>query len=89
MYVHIGQDYLIPTRNIVSIMDMDTATNAKSTRQTLSRLEQEGSVIAVFEDLPKSAILCIDALGEILYLSQLSSKVLQKRANAGIYSNLL
>ena len=26
MYVHIGQDYMVPVRSIVCIFDMDTAT---------------------------------------------------------------
>ncbi len=85
MYVHIGQDYLIHTASILAILDMDTATDAKSTHACMARLEQEARVIAVFDDLPKSAILCTDALGEILYLSQISAKILQKRANEGFF----
>ncbi len=29
MYVHIGQDYMVPVRSIVCIFDMDTATRSK------------------------------------------------------------
>ena len=69
MYVHIGQDYMVPIHSIVSVFDMDTATWSKHTRKLLTRLEQEGRVsVAVCEDLPKSAVLCEGALGEILYI---------------------
>lgn len=83
MYVHIGQDYMVPVRSIVSIFDMDTATWSKHTRKLLARLEQEGRVVVVCEDLPKSAVLCDGALGEILYISQISSAALQRRVEHG------
>ncbi len=83
MYVHIGQDYMVPVRSIVSIFDMDTATWSKYTRKLLTRLEQEGRVVVACEDLPKSAVLCNGALGEILYISQISSAALQRRVQQG------
>lgn len=84
MYVHIGQDYMVPVRSIVSIFDMDTATNARSTRGLIARLEKEGRVVPVFEDLPKSAVLCESPLGELLYITQISSTALQRRIEAGV-----
>lgn len=83
MYVHIGQDYMLPTDSIVTIFDMDTATWSKRTRALIARLEREGRVVPVFEDLPKSAVLCDGALGEMLYLTQLSSAALQRRIGLG------
>lgn len=84
MYVHIGQDYMVPVRSIISIFDMDTATNARSTRGLISRLEKEGRVVLVFDDLPKSAVLCTSELGEILYITQISSTALQRRIESGV-----
>lgn len=81
MYVHIGQDYMVPLRSIVCIFDMDTATASGRTRRLLERLSQEGRVVDLCGDLPKSAVLCTGELGEILYISQISSRTLQKRAN--------
>ena len=77
MYVHIGQDYMIPARSIVAVFDMDT-------RALIARLTHEGRVVSACEDLPKSAVLCDGALGEILYISQLSSAVLARRAQKGL-----
>lgn len=84
MYVHIGQDYMVSTRSIVSIFDMDTATNARSTRGLIARLEKEGRVVQVFDDLPKSAVLCMSELGELLYITQISSTALQRRIESGV-----
>ncbi|MBQ8144266.1 MAG: DUF370 domain-containing protein [Butyricicoccus sp.] len=84
MYVHIGQDYMVPVRSIISIFDMDTATNARSTRGLINRLEKEGRVVTVFDDLPKSGVLCTSELGEILYITQISSTALQRRIESGV-----
>lgn len=84
MYVHIGQDYMVPVRSIISIFDMDTATYARSTRGLINRLEKEGRVVTVFDDLPKSAVLCTSELGEILYITQISSTALQRRIESGV-----
>ena len=56
MYVHIGQDYMIPARSIVAVFDMDTATWSKHTRALIARLTHEGRVVSACEDLPKSAV---------------------------------
>ena len=36
-----------------------------------------------YEDLPRAAVLCENALGETLYLTQLSPQALQRRAEKG------
>ena len=84
MYVHIGQDYMVPVRSVISIFDMDTATYSRSTRRLINRLEKEGRVVTVFDDLPKSAVLCMSELGEILYITQISSTALQRRIESGV-----
>lgn len=75
---------MVPLRTVVSIFDMDTATVSGRTRRLLERLTEEGRVIDLCDDLPKSAVLCMGEVGEILYISQISSRTLQKRAEDGI-----
>ena len=83
MYVHIGQDYMVPVRSIVSIFDMDTATASLRTRPLLARLQREGRVVDLCDDLPGSAVLCMNMLGEILYISPISSRTLHRRVEEG------
>ncbi len=83
MYVHIGQDFIIPTRSILCIFDMDTATWSKHTRALVQRLAKEGRTVELFDDLPRAGILCSGQLGEHLYLSGLSAATLQRRAELG------
>ncbi len=85
MYLHLGQDHVVPLRNVVSIFDMDTATASKRTRKLLKRLQDEGRIVEVCDDLPRSAVLCEDAIGEILYLTEMSSKALQKRTETALF----
>lgn len=79
MYVHLGRDYIVPVRSIIGIFDMDTATVSKYTRAFIARMEREARAIPVFEDLPKSAVLCETELGERLYISQISTSTLAQR----------
>ena len=38
MYLHLGQDYIVPLQSVVAVFDMDTATASKRTRLLLERL---------------------------------------------------
>ena len=42
MYLHLGQDYIVPLQNVVAVFDMDTATMSGRTQRLLSRLQDEG-----------------------------------------------
>ena len=80
MYLHLGQDYIVPLQNVVAVFDMDTATVSGRTQRLLSRLQDEGRIIELYDDLPRAAVLFESALGETLYLTQLSPQALQRRA---------
>lgn len=79
MYLHLGQDYIVPLGSVVTVFDMDTATASRRTQKLLTRLQDEGRIIELYEDLPRAAVLCEGALGETLYLTQLSPQALQRR----------
>ena len=76
MYLHLGQDYIVPLQSVVAVFDMDTATASKRTRLLLERLQDEGRIIELYDDLPRAA-------GETLYLTQLSPQAIQRRAEKG------
>lgn len=85
MYIHLGQDTVVKQEEIIGIFDMDTATVAKSTRDFLSRAEKEGKIINITYDLPKSFIVCKKNNKKIIYISQISTSTLEKRAK--FYNN--
>lgn len=84
MYLYLGQGVMMPQEDIVGIFDLDNTTWSHRTRKLLDRAEEEGRVIFVGEDLPRSFIVCETEEGEeVVFLSQLSAATLAKRANMG------
>ncbi len=80
MFLHIGGDVVIPIKNVISIMDIDTTTISKDTREFLKVAEEEGFVVSISEDLPKSFIITETDKKSKIYLSPISSVTLQKRS---------
>lgn len=79
MFLHIGGDVVIPVKNIIAILDIDTTTFSKDTKEFLKIAEEEGFVQSISYDLPKSFIITeVDKKSKI-YLSPISSVTLHKR----------
>lgn len=80
MFLHIGGDHVVPIRNIIAIMDLESTTISKDTKEFLTVAEEEGFIESISNDIPKSFIITeIDKKSKI-YLSPISSITLQKRA---------
>ena len=80
MYLHLGQDTVVRTRDIIGIFDMDNATVAAASKRYLTVAQKEGRVVNVTGDLPKTFVVCSDEKGKItVYISQISSSTLKKR----------
>lgn len=76
MYLHLGQNTVITTREIVGFFDMDNTTVSKTTRDFLSQAEKSGRVKYVSYDLPKSFIVTKD---QTVYISPVSVATLMGR----------
>ena len=81
MFLHIGGDYTIHTKNIIAIMDLDTSTVSKISREFLENIQKENKVINVSDDLPKSYVICEEKGETTVYISPISSSTLLKRKN--------
>ncbi len=79
MYLHLGNETVIKTDDIIGIFDLDTSTVSKHTRDYLTLCEKNKEAFTVSYELPKSFILCNDKNGQKIYICQLSSKTIQKR----------
>ena len=83
MYLHIGQNEIIPDKRIIGIFDLDKCSYEKRTRDYLAAAEQEGVVLDVSCALPKSFVVCDHPYHrQIVYLSQLNSVTLKNRAES-------
>ena len=82
MYIHLGNDVSVRTREIVGIFDMESTTVANDTRAFLANCEDSDCVTDVSPDLPKSFVLCSYDGSLQLYVSAVAAATLCKRASA-------
>ncbi len=79
MYLHLGQESIVRTKDILGIFDLDTATISKHTRDYLTAAEKTGRVVNVTSELPKSFIV-MTGENPTVYISQISAGTLKKRS---------
>ena len=82
MYLHLGKDIAVSINDIIGIFDLDTTSYSKMTRTFLSFCEKEKCVTNVSDDVPKSFVLCSCNGKKRLYITQISSTTLLKRAQS-------
>ena len=58
MYLHLGSNVSVQTDDIIGIFDLDNASSARDTKKFLRAAEEEGMVVSVGSDLPKSLVVC-------------------------------
>ena len=81
MYLHLGQNVMVRSRDVIGIFDLDNTTWSFRTRRFLERAEREGRVMSLGEDLPRSFVLAEGRDGvPVVYLTPLSSAALSARA---------
>ena len=81
MFLHLGQDIIIKTSDIIGIFDLEKTTISKKTRNFLSKMQKENKVISITNDLPKSFIVCCENKNTTVYISQISTATLIKRCD--------
>ena len=80
MYLHLGQNVVVPKTAVIGVFDLDNTTGSHITRKFLSEAEKTGNVFNVTDELPKSFVVCGEKKNVKIYLSQLTSQTLQKRS---------
>ena len=81
MYLHLGQNVMIPEVAVIGIFDLDNTTWSFRTRRFLERAEQEGRVTAVGDGLPRSFVLAREEDGPAaVYITQLTTAALLARS---------
>lgn len=88
MYLHLGADIVVKKDDIIAIMDMESSSLSRTTKEFLKNEEMMGRVINVdVENLPKSYVLVRynKNIETFVYISPIATQTLLKRAN---HSNL-
>lgn len=82
MFLHMGNESIVFLKDIIAVMDFETTTLSQITREFLKEAEEEGFVINVSEELPKSFIVAeVDGRSRI-FISNIATATLLKRMNA-------
>lgn len=75
VYLHLGENYLIPKNEIVLIGDLESTTVSEITKEFFDIAKEEGFVVDYSMGNARSFVLT----GETIYLSMISSSTLEKR----------
>ena len=78
-YINIGGVQIVPKSEVLGIFDLDAASTKTDTKRFLSKCENEGHLVAVGYDIPKSFVLCAEGRKELVYITQLSTSTLEGR----------
>lgn len=92
MYLYLGQETVINTKDIIGIFDLDNTSVSRITKAYLAAAQKSGHIVEVSPEIPKSFVVCggdggtakkkATAVngGTTVYLSQISPATLKKRA---------
>lgn len=81
MYIHLGNDIAVNSKDIVGIFDLENTSVGKITREFFKKSTKENRIINVSLDMPKSFVICKQKQNgkEIIYITSLSCNTLLKR----------
>jgi len=89
MFLHVGGDYIVSTKDIVAITDIEKTTVSNDTRNFLKVSEEEGFTITVaVNEMPKSFIVVQDKNKSRIILTPISTNTLLKRYKMQISKNI-
>ena len=88
MYLHLGDNYIIPTKDLIGILDLDVVTVSSAGRTYLQQAERNGKLVSVSENLPKSFVVCGGREDFRVYISPISASTLVKRLSRTYLSGM-
>lgn len=81
MFLHLGENVVVPIKDVIGIFDLQTTMYSSDTIQFLRMAEEDGFVERITSDKPKSFVIAeVDKKSKI-YLSPISSSTLTKRTD--------
>lgn len=80
MYLHIGNQVVVPYSSVLGVFDIDNTTQSRITKKYLNQAEKNGQVVNIADDIPRSFVVCVADGVQTVYLSQLSSATLARRS---------
>ncbi|GKX68433.1 extracellular matrix regulator RemB [Inconstantimicrobium mannanitabidum] len=81
MFLHLGENVVVPVKDIIGIFDIQTTMFSSDTSQFLRMAEEDGFIEKITNESPKSFVIAeVDKKSKV-YLSPISSATLTKRTD--------
>jgi extracellular matrix regulatory protein B len=85
VFLHLGENVVVPIKDIIGIFDMETSMYSSDTIQFLRMAEEDGFVQRITKEKPKSFVIAEINKKSKIYLSPISSSTLTKRSKFLFY----
>ncbi|APM37267.1 MULTISPECIES: extracellular matrix regulator RemB [Clostridium] len=85
MFLHLGENIVVPIKDVIGIFNVETSTYSSDTTQFLRMAEEDGFIQKITNDKPKSFIIAEVNKKSKIYLSPISSSTLTKRSEILYY----
>lgn len=79
MYLHLGRDTVVNTKDIISVLDLESTSVSKISKEFLKIVEEEGFVRNVSDEIPRSVVICEEMGQSVVYITNISTKALAGR----------
>ncbi|WP_297521768.1 extracellular matrix regulator RemB [uncultured Clostridium sp.] len=87
MFLHLGENVVVPIKDVIGIFDIQSAMDSSDTIQFLRMADEDGFVERITEEKPKSFVIAeVDKMSRV-YLSPISSATLTKRTDVNYNQN--
>ena len=81
MFLHLGENVVVPIKDVIGIFDLQNTMYSSDTIQFLRMAEEDGFVERITNEQPKSFVIAeVNKMSKI-YLSPISSSTLNKRTS--------
>ena len=80
MFLHIGEGKIINKKDVIGIFDLETTSVSKKTREFLRKNDKNSNIEYISDEIPKTYIICDSKYEKKVYMTQISSNTLHKRA---------
>ncbi|WP_297435429.1 extracellular matrix regulator RemB [uncultured Clostridium sp.] len=87
MFLHLGENVVVPIKDVIGIFDIQSAMDSSDTIQFLRMADEDGFVERITKEKPKSFVIAeVDKMSRV-YLSPISSATLTKRTEVNYNQN--
>lgn len=79
MYLHIGKDFIINSKNIIAIFNIDYVKNTKEYKSLYKNMKEKNEIIKISDKKEKSFILLEENEKKKAYVTNISVNTIGKR----------